>query len=280
MSKKTRYFDTSELRLVASEWGSPDDQSVLLLHGAGQTRHTWNRLAKSLAAKGYYVLSLDFRGHGDSDWSPKGDYSSDAFIGDIKFILKQLHNKPILVGASLGGMMSMLLDGESDEELVKAVVLVDITPNIDKGGIERIIGFMQSNLTGFANTDEAADSIAAYLPHRPKPKDSSGLMRNLRLRDDGRYYWHWDPAFFGDKNATANDAISRNEAAAKNIKVPTLLLRGEHSDLVTEENAKLLLDYIPHAEYVDISNAHHMIVGDNNDVFSAAVEKFLEGLDG
>jgi len=103
-------------------------------------------------------------------------------------------------------------------------------------------------------------------------------LRNLRLRDDGRYYWHWDPAFFEDENSTSHDPLSRNEAAARNIRIPTLLLRGEHSDLVPKAAAKQLLEHIPHADYIDISDAHHMIVGDNNDAFAAAVLAFLAGL--
>ena len=273
----TRIFNCHDVKLVASERGSPESQPVLLLHGAGQTRHTWSSLAKTLSAKGYYVLSLDLRGHGDSDWSAKQDYSSDAFIHDIKCIVAELNQLPIIVGASLGGLMSLLAIGEnSNQRLAKALVLVDITPNLDKTGKARIIQFMQSNDAGFANTDEAADSIAAYLPHRPRPKNSAGLLRNLRKHDDGRYYWHWDPAFFTGPNATHNDEDSRNVAAAKRVNVPTLLLRGQHSELVSEEAVKSLLAFIPGAEYVDISDAHHMIVGDNNDAFSTAVTQFID----
>jgi len=216
-------------------------------HGAGQTRHTWNRLAEQLLTQGYHVLSVDLRGHGDSDWANNKDYSSNAFISDIKTVVDQLSVKPILVGASLGGLMSLLVVGESHLDLVKALVLVDITPNIDKEGKARIIEFMQSNAKGFANTDEAAASISAYLPHRPKPKSSKGLLRNLRLQDDGRYYWHWDPAFFGGPESTHYDLDSRNEDAARKVKVPTLLLRGQHSELVTEQAVKHLLDFIPSA---------------------------------
>ena len=275
----TRQFQNNDVTLVASEWGEPDSPSVLLLHGAGQTRHTWNKLAKSLASDGYYVLSLDLRGHGDSSWSPVGDYSSDAFISDLRYVIGQLSTKPIMVGASLGGLMSLLTVGESNESIAKALVLVDITPDVDEGGKARIIEFMQSNLSGFANTDEAADSISAYLPHRPKPKDSSGLLRNLRLNDDGRYYWHWDPAFFTGVNATHNDPDSRNASAAANVTIPTLLLRGEHSELVSEQAVEKLLKMIPGSKYVDISDAHHMIVGDNNDAFSGAVYEFLSEIE-
>lgn len=274
-----RHFKNHDISLTSTEWGVDGNPCVVLLHGAGQTRHTWNRLAEQLLTQGYHVLSMDLRGHGDSDWASNKDYSSNAFISDIKTVVSQLSVKPILVGASLGGLMSLLMVGESHLDLVKALVLVDITPNIDKEGKARIIEFMQSNAKGFANTDEAAASISAYLPHRPKPKSSKGLLRNLRLQDDGRYYWHWDPAFFGGPESTHYDLDSRNEDAARKVEVPTLLLRGQHSELVTEQAVKHLLNFIPSAKYVDISDAHHMIVGDNNDIFSSAVLSFLAELE-
>ncbi|MAT50344.1 MAG: alpha/beta hydrolase [Porticoccaceae bacterium] len=272
---KTVHFPGHRIQLAASEGGDPSRVTVVLLHGGGQTRHAWNRLAKTLVAAGYHVLALDHRGHGDSDWAPDGDYSSDAFIADIRAVLDRLPEPPVLVGASLGGLMSLLAVGETDDVTARALVLVDITPKIDMEGRARIIGFMQSNKKGFASVDEAADAVAAYLPHRPRPKDPSGLMRNLRPGADGRYYWHWDPTFFDRADATHNDPESRYEAAARNVQIPTLLVRGEHSELVSPDAVEHFLEAIPGAEYVDVSGARHMVVGDSNDAFSDAVLDFL-----
>lgn len=278
-SLKTRHLQGYGIQLVASEGGDASQPSVVLLHGGGQTRHAWNKLAKTLVNAGYHVLSLDLRGHGDSDWAPDGDYSSDAFMEDILCLLRQLPDPPVLVGASLGGLMSLLTVGETEGVTARALVLVDITPKIDMEGRGRIIGFMQSNSRGFASVEEAADAVAAYLPHRPKPKNPSGLLRNLRLKDDGRYYWHWDPSFFSGANATHNDPESRYEAAAHKVRIPTLLVRGEHSELVSEEAVKHFLEVIPGAEYVDVSGARHMVVGDDNDAFAGAALDFLARLD-
>lgn len=270
-----RVFSCGDVNIVCSEAGDAAAQPVVFLHGAGQTRHAWRKTAQLLADAGYYVLSLDLRGHGDSDWSPRGDYSSDAFVADLKIIIGHLAQAPILVGASLGGLMSLVAVGESDTAIAQALVMVDVAPRIDMDGRARIIGFMQSNVRGFINADEAADAVAAYLPHRPKPKDSSGLLRNLRKRDDGRYYWHWDPTFFDEPNATHNDPESRYEAAAMRVKIPTLLVKGEHSELVTDESLRHFQTVIPGAEFVDVSGAHHMVVGDKNDAFTQAIVDFL-----
>lgn len=274
-SLTTRRLDGYGVQLAASEGGDGALPSVVLLHGGGQTRHAWSRLATTLVDAGYRVLSLDLRGHGDSDWAPDGDYSSDAFIADIRAVLAQLPTPPVLVGASLGGLMSLLTVGETEGPSARALVLVDITPKIDMGGRARIIGFMRDNIKGFASVEQAADAVAAYLPHRPRPKNPSGLLRNLRLKDDGYYYWHWDPTFFDGENATHNDPESRYEAAARKVRIPTLLVRGEHSELVSEAAVKHFREVIPDAEYVDVSGARHMVVGDDNDAFADAVLGFL-----
>ncbi|MFA7554684.1 MAG: alpha/beta hydrolase [Spongiibacteraceae bacterium] len=273
---KVRKFQSDDVEIVASELGDPNHSAVVFLHGAGQTRYAWRNTAQILADTGYYVLALDLRGHGDSDWSSKGDYSSDAFIADLKVVIGQLGSPPVLIGASLGGLVSLLTVGETSEPMAKALLMVDVTPKVDMDARGRIIGFMQSNQLGFADAEEAATAVSAYLPHRPKPKNPSGLMRNLRKQEDGRYYWHWDPMFFDSPNATHNDPESRYSAAALNIHVPTLLIRGEHSDLVTEESVKHFLSLIPDAEYVDVFGAHHMLVGDKNDAFTQSILDFLD----
>jgi pimeloyl-ACP methyl ester carboxylesterase len=273
------WIQNGDVRLAASVGGDPSQPPVIFLHGAGQTRHSWRKAARVLVAQGYYVISLDHRGHGDSDWSPVGDYSSDAFVSDVKAVISQLAMPPILIGASLGGLMSLVAVGESEQPLARALLLVDIAPKVDMEGRERIIGFMGANHDGFTSADQAADAVSAYMPHRPRPSDSSGLLRNLRQKADGRYYWHWDPAFFDSANATHNDPEARYENAAGNITIPTLLIRGEHSELVSEESLKHLLAVMPAAEYVDVSGAHHMVVGDNNDAFTQAALEFLARLD-
>jgi non-heme chloroperoxidase len=181
----------------------------------------------------------------------------------------------VLIGASMGGLISLAAAGEAREQSVRALVLVDVTPKVDPDGRARIIGFMRDRPDGFTSVEEAADAIAAYLPHRPRPKDLSGLHRNLRLRADGRWYWHWDPRFFATFEPDHEAAVERYTAAARNVGVPTLLVRGSKSELVTPDNVKHFREAIPHAEYADVTDAAHMIAGDRNDAFNAVVLEFL-----
>lgn len=265
------------LNLVADAWGAPDQPPVLLAHGGGQTRHAWGGTARTLAAAGWYAITLDQRGHGDSDWSPEGNYRFEDFAGDLRLIARSLPQPPVVVGASLGGISAMIAEGEAEGPVSAAVVLVDVTPRVETKGADRVVAFMEAHIErGFATLEEAADVVAAYLPHRPRPKDLNGLKKNLRLDQDGRYRWHWDPQFIADpKRRPGAQNFERLSAAAAAMAVPVLLVRGRMSDLVSEQVADEFLALVPHARYADVSGAGHMVAGDQNDAFTDAVVEFL-----
>jgi pimeloyl-ACP methyl ester carboxylesterase len=264
------------LRLVADVWGEPDAWPVLFLHGGGQTRHAWGSTAEGVASQGWRAVALDLRGHGDSDWAANGDYSFTAFCADCVAVADQLGRPPVLVGASLGGMSAMLAEGTSDRTVSCGLVLVDITPKTNVVGIERIKSFMQSGVDGFASLEEAATAIAAYTPQRKREFNPAGLMKVLRQRGD-RWYWHWDPRVIGQgRSEVVPDRLSGLlDVATSNIRVPTMLVRGLLSDVVTQEGVDDLLAQIPGAIVVGVDGAAHMIAGDRNDAFSDAVIAFL-----
>lgn len=272
----TQRFQGRGLQMTADVGGDPGAPAVVLLHGGGQTRYAWGATARALSKAGFYVVSLDLRGHGDSDWDENGDYSLDLQVEDLRSVLRQIPSKPAIVGASLGGFIALLTVGETPSDVARQLVLVDVTPMVDPEGEARVLDFMTGYSQGFANIDEAANAVAAYLPHRPRPASTAGLQRNLRLRADGRYYWHWDPRLFERLHASPQLQLKRYEAAARNVRVPTLLVRGQHSELVTPDNVRHFLTLIPSAQYVDVAGAGHMVAGDRNDAFSAAVLSFLQ----
>jgi len=269
-----------DLVLVADAWGDPGDRVVLLQHGGGQTRHAWGGTAERLAKAGWYAVALDLRGHGDSAWDPNADYGLDAYAADTLEVLRQLGGTPVVVGASLGGLAALRAQGRTEGEVFSALVLVDVTPRLNREGTDNIIRFMAARMEeGFATLDEVADSIAEYLPHRRRPSNLEGLKKNLRLDEDGRYRWHWDPAFITSRRRVSPDSAESLLTATARLRVPTLLVRGRMSDIVTEETAREFLDLVPHAEYVDVSGAGHMVAGDRNDIFCDAVVDFLSKLE-
>jgi pimeloyl-ACP methyl ester carboxylesterase len=155
------------------------------------------------------------------------------------------------------------------------MVLVDITPDAEPEGIARIQGFMTANRDGFATVDEAAEAVAGYLPHRPRAPNPRGLMKNLRERN-GRLYWHWDPSFLAVTAADRNADGGRLERAARALNVPTLLVRGSDSDIVSPRAARNFLDLVPHAEMLEVAGAAHMVAGDQNTAFGTALTGFLQ----
>ena len=279
MDPRGARFDGFEgIHLVADVWGAEDAWPVLLMHGGGQTRHAWGDTARVLAEAGWKAVSLDLRGHGDSEWALNGDYSFTAYANDCVAVADELGRPPVLVGASLGGVAAMLAEGGSDRVVSSGLVVVDITHRSNPEGIQRIRDFMSSGLGGFATLDDAAEAIASYTPNRPKRMNPAGLRKVLRQRGDGRWYWHWDPKFLehGRTEVPREDFQALFEAALRGIRVPTLLVRGLLSDVVTEEGVQDFLGKIPGARLVDVGGAAHMVAGDQNDVFSHAVVAFLE----
>ena len=273
------------LTLAADAYGPSDGPPVLFFHGGGQTRHAWGGTARLLGDKGWRATTVDLRGHGESEWAPhrefEGDgYTLDDFAADVRAIAAAQSSPPVLIGASLGGLASLTAIGEAPAgtTVASGLVLVDVAPRLEQEGIDRIAEFMLGNVDGFASLDEVADAVAAYNPHRPRPKDLSGLRKNVRQRDDGRWYWHWDPSFLlggriDETRSVRNEG--RLEDAARAVTVPALLVRGRQSDVLSEEGVRQTLELMPQARYVDVGGAGHMVAGDRNDAFNDAVLEFL-----
>ena len=257
---------------------------VIFLHGGGQTRRAWDKTARQVALNGMRAITVDLRGHGESEWVPSGNYTFMDNAKDVAEIVHQVeakfHARPSNVGASLGGLSSLAAELHLGP-LLEQLVLVDITPRMNPEGVAKIHGFMGEKMDeGFSTLEDAADAIAAYLPHRKRPSSLEGLGKNLRLGEDGRYRWHWDPEFVrGERNINlgATELMAGLLEDLPKLVIPTLLVRGMQSELVGEEEAREFVDLAQAASYVDVGGAGHMVAGDRNDVFSEAVLEFLTG---
>lgn len=271
--ERTLRLSGDGVRLAASAWGDERDPLILLLHGGGQTRHAWGDTGRILARAGFYAVSLDARGHGESEWAPDGVYTRESTVADLAAVVAQLGEPAALVGASAGGLASLVAVGEH-RVTAGALVLVDVVPLTERDGARRVHSFMTSRPDGFASLEEAVEAVADYLPQRPRPVDPGGLRKNLRLGDDGRWRWHWDPRFVITA-AERGDSYERLTAAARAVTIPTLLVRGRHSDVVSQRGVEDFLESVAHAEFIDVADAGHMVAGDQNDPFSVAIVDFL-----
>jgi pimeloyl-ACP methyl ester carboxylesterase len=266
--------------LIADVAGPPTGKTVVLLHGGGQTRHSWHHSLAVLASEGWRAIAVDLRGHGDSSRSPTGDYSMDAFAGDVREICRALGGPPpVLVGASLGGLASLLAVGEAVKAPAGALVLVDVAPRIERAGAQRVIGFMAAHRDGFPTLDAASQAIAGYTSHRGRAGSREGLARVVhRDASSDRWLWHWDRRFLDslvDTDGLLGMAPARLDQAARRVSVPTLLIRGRESDVLSRIGVDQLLELIPHAEATEVATAGHMVAGDQNDAFTDSLMVFL-----
>lgn len=278
-SRIIEFRGIDDVKLVGDEWNSATDvddrPTVLMLHGGGQNRFSWKNTGQLLADRGHRVISVDTRGHGDSDRAPEADYALESLTGDVLAVIDQIGTPVVIIGASMGGLTGIMVADEAGPQLVTKLVLVDVVPRFEKSGSARIRDFMFNHVHGFDSLEAAAAAVAEYLPHRTKPQSPEGLKKNLRLRD-GRWHWHWDPAFLTKPRDDPFDRVDKMEAAAMRLQIPILLIRGRLSDVVSTEGVNDFLQKVPRAEFVELTGAGHTAAGDDNDAFSAAVVGFVD----
>ena len=271
-----RFYAPDGLALAVETRHPAGAPTLLFAHGFGQTRGAWNGAADALAARGCRCVSFDSRGHGESGRVADGEYHMDQFAGDLHALALAQPEPPVLVGASMGGLLGLVLAGESRPAPFRALVLVDITPRWETAGVERILAFMQAHPDGFADYAEAAEQVAAYLPQRRERKSQDQLRPLLREGADGRLRWHWDPAMLSGVVSESERYQPRLLAAAARVEVPVLLLSGERSDVVSHETVAEFLRLVPHARHVEVPGATHMLAGDANDAFTREIAAFIE----
>ncbi|MDE1668408.1 alpha/beta fold hydrolase [Nocardia gipuzkoensis] len=271
---RLRLRGSGGIELAADQFGPVDGPLVVFLHGGGQTRHSWKQTGARLGASGMRVVTVDARGHGDSAWAPDRDYRRETMVDDLLLVLEQLGAPAVVVGASMGGITGLLATARPGGAAISALMLVDIVTRPEPEGVARVIDFLGKHRDGFDTLEQAADAVAEYLPHRPRPKNTDGLLRNLRERD-GRWYWHWDPGMLSDRVEDPSAMIEPMEDAARALRIPVLVVRGMRSDVVSAEGAEAFQRLVPHAQLVEIGGAAHTAAGDDNDSFTDAVAKFV-----
>jgi pimeloyl-ACP methyl ester carboxylesterase len=198
----------------------------------------------------------------------------EQFVDDLDAVAEHCGTPPVLVGASMGGLIGLFGAARAPERF-SALILVDITPRWDAGGVARILDFMGAHPDGFADFEAAADAIAAYLPQRAEKKTPDQLRSLLVKRDDGRLRWHWDPRLLAEIARGGERYQDELMAAAQQIQIPTLLISGGRSDLILAGHVAEFLQLAPKAQHVQIADATHMVAGDRNDQFTDSILEFL-----
>ncbi len=271
-----QWLTKDSLCLVAEEFRAENPPSVLFAHGFGQTRQSWSGAQLALVQEGIGSIAWDMRGHGESGRNPEAlHYQAEQFADDVHLLSRQFKQKPLLVGASMGGLTGMMAQARHD--VFSALVLVDVTPRWEVAGVARIMAFMNAFPDGFDSFEHAADVIAHYLPQRRTRKNSKQLKFLLR-EYQGRFFWHWDPRMLSEFVEHSEHLQDDIREAARQIKVPILLISGGKSDIVSAQTVADFLQLVPHAQHHHLPDATHMVAGDDNDAFNDTLLNFKRTL--
>jgi esterase len=262
------------MRFHYLDWGTSGLPPVVFLHGGGLNAHTWDLVCAALRRERHCV-ALDQRGHGESEWSPQMDYSTESHVGDLDAFVDQLGlDRFVLVGMSLGGANALAWAGRHSGRLA-GLVLVDVGPDMRAEGIRKIAAFT-SEATPLLSVDEFVDRALAFNPRRNRELLRRSLLHNLRRMPDGRFMWKYDQRHRGRIDP---DAAARRRqllwSAVDGVECPTLVVRGAQSDVFHDEDAERLAGRLRHGRWVRIEGAGHTVQGDNPADLLVALRAFL-----
>ena len=259
------------------EWGRPESPPLVLLHGGGQSAHTWDPCCLILARR-YRCLALDQRGHGDSDWSPAGDYEIEDHVRDLAGFADSLAlHAPIMAGMSLGGINATAYAVQHASRL-RALVSVDVGPDVQFEPVQRMMQGL-GDYRHFKSPEDAAARLTRLGARRPGSLLKDTLSRNLREEEDGTWTWKYDPRTM--VGLSAEDILAPRRPLWKvlsRITCPVLVVRGEDSEIFSEGDAAKFTGHLPRATCVTVPNARHSVQTDNPQGLAAAIMTFDDGL--
>jgi len=262
------------VKLAGTAFGSPENPPVLLLPSLGQVREFWHGSAAALAEAGRYAICVDLRGHGDSEYSPDGQYGLDAYIGDLRAVLAALPARAVVVSAGLGARVAMLAVGEGAPHLVTGLALVDTNIWVEQAVVDRLGGAMALRTASFNDPAQIVDAIASAYPNEPRLKLSPRVMAAYAKHEDGHFEWRGDPRALAAGNLP--DMEERLSGAAARLFTPVALIRGSLNETVSAELTEKLQALIPGSEVAEIEGAGHYAASDREDDFNAILLDFLE----
>ncbi len=271
-----RFVQANGLKFHFLDWGNPEKPPMVLLHGVGQTCHTWDLFAAAMSPH-FHVMAFDQRGHGDTDWAPDRDYSRKTMVKDAGAFTRELgFDRFFLIGMSMGGANSLSFTSNNPDR-VEALVVVDVGPRVESTGVKHIRDFM-TNYKEFDSLDAAAEVIHRFNPRRPlEVIRKYTCVYNLKQLPNGKWGWKYD-TYFSEGHSRIDVKQMHDELAAevKKITCPTLVVRGGESDVFSLDGARELQQSIPGSEFSLVPKAGHSVMGDNPPGFEAAVRGFYE----
>jgi esterase len=269
------------MRLHYLDWGTPGRPAVLppvlFLHGGGLTARTWDLVCLVLRDR-FHCYALDQRGHGDSEWSPSLDYDTDAHVGDLEALIEHLGlERPVLVGQSMGALNSLTYASRHANALT-GLVLVDMTPDVRMQGAKRIFDFVTAPAE-LDSVDAFVERALEFNPSRDRRLLRRSILHNLRELPDGKWTWKYDRrAMTRDRFDKIRGEVSAVRDRLDAVTCPTLVVRGELSDVVSDASAAALAEALPRGEWTTVPDAGHTVQGDNPRGLAQALQEFFARL--
>lgn len=274
-----RYFDARGIKLHYLDWGGdPEERTFVLLHGGSAHAHWWDYVAPELAACGR-VVALDFRGHGRSGWSPDAHYGPPAYIEDVRALIDLLGTRVVLVGHSMGGAVAQWCAVTFPEKLA-ALIVVDAP-----AGPPPLLRRLQWRWRRKAQGGK-----------RPELRSAEDIVRKFRLSPPGTYLTkdqlaelalkgaqqvpggNWAFRFDPETRAWRKHGRRMRRPKIRNIKLPTLILRGEQSALVSARRARSMNRKIKGSVLKQIPRAFHHVPLDSPEATVSEIVSFVESI--
>ena len=267
-----RYVEVNGLNLHYLEWGDPSLPTIMMLHGIQQQAHSWDFISLPLSVD-YHVIAVDQRGHGDSDWSPEEDYSTDAYVGDVEALVSAMGLKDFhLIGHSMGGRNSLAWASGRPGAL-KSLTIVDTGPETQRHGSDRIQRFRE--LPDELDTlEEFAARVMEYTG-RSHEQTLGALKYSIRQREDGKWTWKYDKVIRRRGFRAPAWTSEQLWAGWRKIDCPALVVRGARSDIFADETMVRMAAEHHDCTTVTVANAGHLVQGDNPPDFLKAVKGLL-----
>ena len=261
------------MRFHYLDWGVKGQPPVVFLHGGGLNAHTWDLVCASLRRE-RHCLALDQRGHGESEWSPPMDYTTESQAGDLDAFVNALGLEQfVLVGMSLGGVNSLAWSAKNSHRL-KGLVIIDVGPEVRREGVKKIQAFTADSTP--VDLEQLIARATAFNPRRNRDLLRRSLLHNLHPLADGNYMWKYDQRHRGKFDETAYE--HRRQllwSAVDAIQCPTLVVRGAQSDVFHDEDAEKVTARLKRGRWVKIEGAGHTVQGDNPAALLVELRKFF-----
>ncbi len=262
---------SGDAQINVLSWGDPASPPVLLLHGLSSNAWMWERFAQD-AAGTYHLVAMDARGHGDSSAPPDG-YDPRTMLADVLAVLYAFGlEKVAVIGHSMGGRIAAQLAAEHPERVGRLVV-VDIGVDVEQEGRDRIRGALSGAPEKFPTRDDARKHIARMRPRYPADEVERRVEHALRLLPDGYYGWKYDQRAVL-RIFDLSKEVPMGPLAGK-VRCPTLLLRGELSDLISAAGAARTAELMG-AELATVTGGGHSLISEQPEQFAAIVLNFLQ----